>query len=305
MNRKIIAIAVIALLALMVSASIKPTFAAPPSFTLLTGKLGGADYAIYMPTNWNGRLVMGCPGYNYFQNPHPEFIMDPLAQWLTSIGYAYATSNYNGGERAWLVKEGIIRTHQLTQYVVDKYQVTDKIFLVGFSMGGQIALNLAVKYPKLYSGVLDVCGTKGSFNQMQLANLWVTHSISEIRALLSIPAIIPDIQLILLKTFFTQLVSDIADANGGTQEDRPNAYEKYDTTLHADISIPVISIVGGIDPIVTLPTHFEYQAAVAVSGHSDLYRLYIIPNGGHIDTPILNVMPTYLSELISWSDSLD
>lgn len=305
MNKKLLGIAIIISLAVMTCASVSPTFASTPTYNLITGKLGGADYVIYIPTNWNGRLVVGCGGYNYFQDPHPEFTMDPLAQWLTSIGYAYAASNYNGGERAWLVKEGIIRTHQLTQYVIGTYHVTDKIFLVGGSMGGQIALNLAVKYPDLYSGVLDVCGSKGTESEWQFAILWATHSVPEIRAMLSIPNSIPDEQIAGLKAFFTQLITDVTDAFGGTREERPKAYEKYDTTLHADIGIPVISIVGGLDPIVTLPIHFEYQAAVAASGHSGLYRLYIIPDGGHMDTPILNAMPTYLSELISWSDSID
>ena len=305
LKSKVLGVAVFVLLASIASATISPTLASSPAYTLITGQLGGADYVIYMPTNWNGRLVVGCGGYNYFQDPHPEFTKDPLAQWLALIGYAYAASNYNGGERAWLVKEGVIRTHQLTQYVSGKYHVTDKVFLVGGSMGGQIVLNLAVKYPNLYSGVLDVCGSKGTLNEWQYANLWVTHSVPEIRALLSIPGSISDAQIAGLKAFFIQLITDVIDAYGATREDRPNAYEKYDTTLHADISIPVISIVGGIDPIITLPTHFEYQAAVAASGNSDLYRLYIIPTGGHIDTPILNAMPTYLNELIAWSDSLD
>ena len=100
MNRRILGIAVIALLALMVSASISPTYALPPPYTLITGELGGADYEIYMPNNWNGRLVIGCSGYNFFSDPHAEFGFDALAQWLTSIGYAFASTNYNGGNRA-------------------------------------------------------------------------------------------------------------------------------------------------------------------------------------------------------------
>jgi esterase/lipase len=274
-------------------------------YTQITGKLGKADYVIYMPESWNGRFVIGCTGYNYFQDPHPEFTFDPQAKWLVSEGYAFAASNYNGGERAWLVKEGMISTLRLTIFVACKYHVTDKIFLIGGSMGGLIALNLGQKYPMLYSGVLDVCGSKGSLYEWQYANIWVTYSVPEIRAILSIPDTVPDTQLAGLKAFFTQLVNDITVAFKGTREDRPKAYERYDATLHADISIPVISVVGGVDPLVPLPTHFKYQAAVEASGHSDLYRLYVIPDGGHIDQPILDVELSYLNELIAWADSLD
>lgn len=276
------------------------------NYAQITGELDGAGYAVYMPEDWNGRLIVGCPGYNYFNDPNVElFLFDPIAKMLVSMGYAFAASDYNGGERAWLVKEGIIRTHQLTEFVVDKYQVTDKIFLIGGSMGGLIALNLGQKYPMLYSGVLDVCGSKGSLYEWQYANIWVTYSVPEIRAILSIPDTIPDIKLDGLKAFFTQTVNDITFAFGGTREDRPNVYEKYDATLRADISIPVISVVGGVDPLVPLPTHFEYQAAVAASGNSDFYKLYVIPDGGHIDQLILDVELSYLDELINWADSLD
>ncbi len=275
-------------------------------FTQTTGNLGGADYVIYMPEAWNGRFIVGCTGYNYFQDPHPEFGFDLLAKGLVSAGYAFAACNYNGGERAWLVKEGIIRTHQLTMYVVDKYQVTDKIFLVGFSMGGQIALNLAVEYPMLYSGVLDVCGSKGSLTQYNLANLWVTLPVPILRAIFSIPSSVSDDDIAGLKVFFTQVMADLTDANNGkTRENKPNTYEKHDTTLHADISIPVISVIGGADPIVPVPVHLEYQAAVINSGHADLYRQYIVPIGGHLDQPILDAVPSHLIELISWSDNLD
>ena len=105
----------------------------------ITGTLGKADYAIYIPEHGNGRLIMACPGYNFFQDPHQELSFDLLAKYFVSLGYTFASSNYNGGERAWLVPEGIIQIHQLTEYVVDKYHVTGKVFLLGASMGGQIS----------------------------------------------------------------------------------------------------------------------------------------------------------------------
>jgi len=274
-------------------------------YTQTTGKLGKGDYVIYMPESWNGRFVIGCTGYNYFQDPHPEFLFDPHAKWLVSEGYAFAASNYIGGERAYAVKEGIIRTHQLTQYVVDKYDVTDKIFLFGISMGGQIALNLAHKYPDLYSGVLDVCGAKDAYGHYAYSQLWTTKTVAELRVIFGFPESVDDSVIAGLKIFFATVLADTIEEYGGTIEEKPQAYERYDPVYHADLQVPTISLVGGIDLLVPLSCHLTYQAAVTACGCSDLYELDIVPTGGHADIPIQTKIPAKLLELIAWSDSLD
>ena len=62
------------------------------------------------------------------------------------------------------IQKGIDSTYQLTQYVIKNYNVTGKVFLYGISMGGDIALLTGQKYPQLYSGVLDIAGTKDSID---------------------------------------------------------------------------------------------------------------------------------------------
>lgn len=284
-----------------------PAFAevlSPSPYTITTGKLGGADYILYMPTNWNGRLIVGCPGYNFYQNPQPELFLDPIAKSFASNGYAVAVSNYNGGERAWLLDEGIIRIHQLTEYLIDNYHVTGKIFLVGGSMGGGIAVLLGEKYPQLYSGVLDICGTKSTPTQYEYGMYIATHSVDEIRAYLGAPSTVPNTALAGLKTFFQTILTDRIEQNHGTIDERPQAYAKENTLLHADIQIPVISVFGGIDRVVPLQVQLEYGAAVGAAGQSSLYRMYIVPTGGHLDATVMNAVPEHLTELIAWSDSL-
>jgi hypothetical protein len=306
MNRKILAISITVLLVLSVSASVSPSFAVPLPYTLTTGKLGGADYAIYMPTaNWNGRLVVGCNGYNAFSDPHQELSFGTLAAWLTSIGYAFASTNYNGGDRAWLVKEGIIRTHQLTQYMIDNYHVNGKIFLIGASMGGEIALDLANKYPKLYSGVLDVCGAKDSVSSYAYAQFWITNTPAQLRAIFGIPAAVTDTDIISLQSFFSTVWADIIAAEGGTPQEKPKAYQQEDPMFHAQLTIPTISLLGAIDPICIPAFHTNYLAAVTTAGSASLYRQYYVAFGGHCDTPVLSQVPAELLELFAWSDSLD
>ncbi len=303
------AIVIFGLAMLMVCAVVSPAFAVvfepSPPYILTRGKLGGADYAIYMPKTWNGRLVMGCNGYNMFEDEHQELGFGPLATWLTSIGYAFASTNYNGGERAWLVREGIIRTHQLTQYIIDNYHVTGKIFVLGASMGGEIALDLAHKYPNLYSGVLDVCGAKDSSDGYSYGQVWINNNVSQIRSILGIPSVVPNSAIAGLKIFFTILWADLIEACGGTPVDKPQEYLKEDPIYHADLQIPTISLIGGIDLICPLQIHLNYKAAVIAAGSSDLYRQYVVPTGGHCDQTVLNEVPAKLLELFAWSDSLD
>jgi len=312
---KKIAIPVILITLLMLSAFFSVSFAKPANttygtyngmdYTQTTGELGGGDYVIYMPESWNGRFVIGCTGYNFFQDPHPEFLFNPHAKWLVSQGYAFAASNYIGGDREYAVKEGIIRTHQLTQYVVDKYDVTDKIFLFGISLGGQIALNLAHKYPDLYSGVLDVCGVKDAYGHIAYVQLWTTNSVAELRVIFGFPDYVPDETIAGLKLFFATVLADVIEEYGGTIEEKPQKYERYDPVYHADLEVPIISLVGGMDLIVPLPCHYSYQTAVTACGYSDLYRLYIVATGGHADEPVQTEILVKLLELFTWSDILD
>lgn len=154
-------------------------------YTLQVGQLGGATYEIFMPDNWNGHLVIGCKGFTLSTVPLPP--IDTLTvhtfglQFMNSTAptrFAYATSTY--GTNGFCMQEGIIHTHQLTQYVIDNFHVTGKVFIIGVSMGGQIALMLAHKYPDLYAGVLDVVGnkdTKAFYNYWRdLTNLPATAS---------------------------------------------------------------------------------------------------------------------------------
>jgi pimeloyl-ACP methyl ester carboxylesterase len=193
----------------------------------------------------------------------------------------------------------------LTKYIIDNYQVTDKIFVIGASMGGQIALNLARKYPDLYSGVLDICGAKDAFEHYAYSQIWITGNVAEIRAAFSLPASMPDAMIIWLKGFFATVWADNIEANGGTPKIKPHKYEKLDPVFNAELRVPTISLVGGMDIIVPLFCHFDFEAAVVAAGCSDLYELYIVPTGGHCDAPVMSQVPATLMELMAWSDSMD
>jgi hypothetical protein len=240
-------------------------------FTRIVGTLDGADYEILIPDNWNGRLIIGCRGY---EHEEPEISLTYLMHICAMLfvdnpsdppRMAFAWSTY--GEGGWCVKEGMIRTHQLTEYIVENYDVSGQVFLLALSMGGEIGCLLGEKYPNLYDGVLDVCGVK------DLASLWIAGGIA---------------------------AENMEIECGGTPETKLKAYERLSPTCHADITIPVISIIGELDPLVPIVQFDMYYDAVEEAGCLDYYRSYTITGGGHLDGPVQAAIGPCFSILIQW-----
>ena len=314
MNKKNVLISALTLLmllgavspALACSRTTSPTIAYGNAYgmdyTQITGTLSDAAYIIQIPKTWNGMLVVACPWYQFPPNPNCHLLYQPLSEVFLSLGYAFACSNY--GADGYPIQKGMNAIHQLTEYVIDKYHVHGKVFVMGGSMGGNIALLLGEKYPHLYSGVLDLCGTKDLVTAYNGGVFIAGLSIDEFRAYMGWPATIPDANVLSFQAFLTTVSNDIKTETGGTPQSKPNAYAKISPVDNTDIRIPVISIVGGLDFVVPMSQHLEYQDAIAEAGHSDLYRMYVIPNGGHIDAPIFAAVPAHLLELVAWSNSL-
>jgi pimeloyl-ACP methyl ester carboxylesterase len=138
--------------------SVAPTWA--QSVTGITGE--GAQYSIYVPTDWNGDVVyyahgikdvaepVGLPTANNF----PDF-RDSLGV----MGYAVAYSSFS--ENGWAVEDGIQKTHQLRGLFTSIAGKPRRSFLAGHSMGGLITVALAEKYPGQYDGALPMCGVVG------------------------------------------------------------------------------------------------------------------------------------------------
>ena len=281
----------------------------------ITGKLGGADYRIRIPDSWSGNLVVFCRGYSHTVPTSwpPNYYTSPLLE----QGYMIAESNF--GEGGYCVKEGAIRTHQLTEYVLDHYPVTGKVLLYGVSMGGCIALQLGVKYPNLYDGVLDICGTKdlaGSYeDKMYYASL--TNDDDLVGALIAKGSAVPPYpfgnmvppplsnQLAAFRGYCLTSGGDIAIACGGnTPEEKPKAYERVSPTCGAaDLTIPTITVHGDLDGLVPYSQSVAFEAAVAANGSSDLYRLYTVVGGEHANSPVRAKMPVCMTLLIDWVEN--
>jgi len=229
-----------------------------------------------------------------------------------------AESTY--GEWGYCVKEGVIRTHQLTEYILDHYPVTGKVLLLGISMGGDVALQLGAKYPQLYDGVLDICGTKDAAAQYNDKMLYssLTNDNDLIAALIAKGSAVPPYpfgnipnlptlsdQLAAFRGFCLTSGGDIALACGGnTPEEKPKAYERISPTFSAaDLTIPTITVHGDKDGLVAYSQSIAFEAAVAANGDSNLYRLYTVVGGEHANSPVRAKIPVCMTLLLDWVEN--
>ena len=292
---------------------VEPAVAAVP-YQQITGNLGGADYLIRIPSNWQGDLVVMCRGYSAtpVDITTLEFYANSFS-FITNLGFAFAGTTY--GENGFCVQKGMIRTHQLTEWVIENYDVTDKVLLFGISMGGDIALQLGTKYPDLYDGVFELAGVKDA-KACYIDGLEALSTTSDDALIAHINAhsgSVPpcpmifgnDIPIALMgfRGFSFAAVTDIKLECGGTPQQKPKAYERVSPISSAlDIKIPTITVHGTKDSLVPYTQSLAYLAAVTQAGHSDLYRLYGVPNGEHVDVSSAMSMAIYFSfvNLIAW-----
>jgi pimeloyl-ACP methyl ester carboxylesterase len=310
-NRRILGVAVtLILVATLVAPLTSAVLAKKPSetdmgeYTQYVGTLGGANFVVRIPNeDWNGMLVVGCHGYMMNWNPNAQFAMDNLPQppdgavslpdALVAQGFAYAASSY--GEGGWPIKEAMIRIHQLTEYVVGNFGVTGKVFVMGHSMGGAIALLLGEKYPELYDGVLDISG-------MRDIVMGYTDSVAIIAALEPIVDTLPPAQqpsARLMLSLLKQMKADMEAQYGGSYDDKPQHFERLNPVDNAEISIPMISVTGVGDQLSTNQAH-TFENAVDAAGCSEYYRLYMVPGGDHGNATTINAALSHFEELVDY-----
>ena len=65
------------------------------------GVLDGAPYTISVPPQWNGALVVFAHGYQAEGPGNGAAFPEPLADYLTKLGYAWAVSGYRSASTMW------------------------------------------------------------------------------------------------------------------------------------------------------------------------------------------------------------
>lgn len=128
-----------------------------------------ARYKICLPAAGTGDLVIWAHGYKVpadplsFQDAPPENVAD-LPALITGLGFSYATTTYRSNGLVVLdAKQDII---ELLAKVYERNPelAARRVYLIGASMGGLIATQLAESNPNgAFDGALALCGLVGNF----------------------------------------------------------------------------------------------------------------------------------------------
>lgn len=134
-----------------------PAAVAPAQPILDTGAIEGALYRIDIPTNWNGELVVNAHGYEPVGSPRQDPLPFPSGmEPLLEQGFAIAASGYSA--QGWAIPEGVADTERLRANFIARHGAPKQTWLIGWSMGGLVALASAERHPQAYDGVVSMCG---------------------------------------------------------------------------------------------------------------------------------------------------
>lgn len=142
------------------------TAVSAPWARVVEGETGpGSLYALYIPQNWNGEAIYYAHGIRA-PEPYAPISLDDQDNFfevrdaMGRLGYAFAYSSFS--ENGLAVKDGVERTHQLRGLLASElHSQPQRSYLVGYSLGGAIALELGERFPRQYDGVLAMCGMVG------------------------------------------------------------------------------------------------------------------------------------------------
>jgi len=133
----------------------------PPPITSVapvveTGTLAGAPYRFEIPADWNGELVVLLHGYEPRGVPRADpWPANEATPMFLARGYAVAESAY--ASQGWAVADAITDSERLRAHVVARH-APRRTWLVGFSMGGQVAIASLERHDAAYDGALSLCG---------------------------------------------------------------------------------------------------------------------------------------------------
>lgn len=140
--------------------------------TITTGTLDRAGYAIEVPKNWNGELVLYAHGFAGFGTE--VAVQAPpaaLRRYLISNGFAWAASSYS--ENGYDPGIGADDTLALKSHFAKTIGAPKKTYLVGASMGGNVVALALENHQAEYNGALSICGALGGITQIDYLVSWV------------------------------------------------------------------------------------------------------------------------------------
>ncbi len=131
----------------------------PTGTNVLQGTLGGANYTIAVPSNWNGTLILYSHGYVFPNQPLLNPAIDangPLGEAFLQQGYAFAGSSYS--QNGWAIQQAFHDQIALLDFFDATCGTPTRTIAMGHSMGGLISAGLIQLYPDRFVGAMPLCG---------------------------------------------------------------------------------------------------------------------------------------------------
>ena len=143
----------------------------PNGTTTLQGMLGGANYTIQVPSNWNGTLALYSHGYVFatepLDNPAPDAGDALTAGALLQSGFALAGSSYS--QNGWALQQAFHDQIALLDFFNKTCGHPTRTIAWGHSLGGMITAGLVQLNSDRFAGALPMCGVLaggiGTWNQ--------------------------------------------------------------------------------------------------------------------------------------------
>jgi pimeloyl-ACP methyl ester carboxylesterase len=128
--------------------------------SLFTGINEHAGYAVEVPPQWNGDLVLWAHG---FRGNGADLTVDAppygLRERFVAQGYAWAASSYD--RNGYDVASGVRSTAALAKEFAALVAAPERTYLAGVSMGGHVVARALEEHPDTYAGALPMCGVLG------------------------------------------------------------------------------------------------------------------------------------------------
>jgi pimeloyl-ACP methyl ester carboxylesterase len=135
--------------------------------TRYEGVTGGENlFAFYVPDGWNGDLVLYAHGFIDAASPlelPTNDNIEAVRDRIVSDGFAFAYPSYR--ENGLAIKDGGWSTRQIAVLFRAVVGEPNHTWLMGHSLGGLIAVELAEKHPGEFDGVLTLAGMIGGTSQ--------------------------------------------------------------------------------------------------------------------------------------------
>jgi hypothetical protein len=134
---------------------------APDGSLSATGTLDGAAFLLRFPAAWDHELVLFAQGYvtpgapGGLDLPRPDEATGAVLAAAFAQRLAYGYSAYS--KVGYAVRAGMEDTELLRRLVGGVARLS-RTYLLGKSMGGDIAIGLVETHPRAYAGLLSYCG---------------------------------------------------------------------------------------------------------------------------------------------------